>query len=117
MIVTNVWTRAQFNTLFKPLVYYLEKNSGEILYIGSSKQGLIRLLQPTPARANGEVRLRTQAFEQAERVRVLMFDTEQEARDYERNEIAAHAPKFNTHGTVDCPLKRKPRGAKFYGEV
>lgn len=115
MIITNVWTRAQFDTLLRPLVYYLEKNDGQILYIGSSKVGLIRLLQATPSSPKGEAARRAQAFEQAERVRVLIFDSEQQARDYERNEIAAHAPIYNTHGAAHCPLYRKPRGSKFYG--
>lgn len=116
MIVTNVWTRAQFETLFKPLVYYLEKNDGEILYIGSSKIGLARLLQVTPSNPKGEAARRSKAFEQAERIRVLVFDDEREARIYERNEIAAHAPIFNTNGTAHGPLYRQPRGGgpKYY---
>lgn len=102
MIITNVWTRAQFDTLLKPLVYYLEKNNGEILYIGSSKIGLARLLHVDAPRLKGEANRRAAAFEQTERIRVLIFDNEQDAREYERNEIAAHAPIFNTHGTSHC---------------
>lgn len=84
----NVFTAEEFETYFQPLVYYVTKGN-KILYIGSSGKGFIRVL------TQDGIDKRTKAFNQADKIHVLLFKTEKEARAFERAEIIRRKPKYN----------------------
>lgn len=70
--------------------------AGERLYVGFSSRGFTRAFNQDKTRnAEGE---RFKAYEQADIVRVTVFDNVAEARAEEKRLILLYKPKFNQQG-------------------